>query len=87
MESYSKDGRVVLLDDCGRFIYEVFIFVKYQNIYSLHGHKYFSSEKEITNVIDIFHVSNHISVECALYSAPLYWLKQNNFLPQINKNE
>ena len=29
---YVKDNQSCLIDDCGRFIYEVFVFVQFENV-------------------------------------------------------
>jgi hypothetical protein len=80
---YIKDDQVVLLDKCGRFIYEVFVTVKFENIFSIANHKYFTSDIEILNIVRCHEVSPYIKVECDLYSAPLKWLIKNDFILYI----
>lgn len=76
---YVKEGRAVLQDICSRFIYEVFVLAHHENIFSTINHKYFSSEKEIKNVIENYQVTEYISINCEMYSAPLRWLLDNDF--------
>jgi len=77
---YVKDDQSCLIDDCNRFIYEVFVFSQFENVYSLSNHKYFTSKKEIPNIIRLLKITPYISIECDLYSAPLKWLIDNNFI-------
>jgi hypothetical protein len=76
---YVKEGQVVLQDICNRFIYEVFVFVHHKNIFSTINHKYYSSEVEIKNIIENYKVTENITVNCEMYSAPLKWLLDNEF--------
>jgi len=76
---YIKDDESALVDPCGRFIYEVCVFVKYENIYNLANHKWFTSEKEIPNIIRSLQIDPFIEVQCHLYSAPKSWLINNDF--------
>jgi hypothetical protein len=76
---YVKEGQVALVDNCNRFVYEVFVFVQHKNIFSTANHKYFSSEKEIKNIVSIYQHDEYIQTCCDLYSAPLKWLIENDF--------
>lgn len=80
---YIKENQAVLLDNCGRFIYEVFVFVKYKNIFSTVNHRYFSSETEIKNIISSYQYNEFIEIYCELYSAPLKWLLDNEFVVYV----
>ena len=77
--SYGKNGVFVRVDNCNRFIYEVSVYVKYENIYSMANHKYFSSEKEIPNVIEKINVNKFITIFCEMYSAPMDWIIENDY--------
>lgn len=77
---YVKDNQSCLLDDCGRFIYEVFVFVQFENVYNLANHRYFTSNKEILNIVRSFKINPYITIECDLYSAPKSWIENNNFI-------
>lgn len=79
-EIYHKDGKFIRIDNCNRFIYEVSLYVKYQNIYSMINHKYFSSNIEIPNVIDQININNNITIYCEIYSAPKSWIIDNEYV-------
>ena len=79
MKIYVKEGRTVFMDNCNRFIYEVFVFVQHKNIFSTVNHKFFSSEKEIKKVIENYKVTENITINCELYSAPIRWLLDNDY--------
>ena len=80
---YFKDGEIVLVDNCNRFIYEVYVSVKFDNIYSIVDHKYFSSDKEILNIVKKYKVDKYIDISCELYSAPINWLEDNEYFPYV----
>lgn len=82
-EFYIKENKAVRVDSCNRFIYEVMVFVWYENIYSMVNHKYFSSEVEIKGVIESYFVTPNIEIYCKMYSAPLQWLIDNDFILYI----
>jgi hypothetical protein len=89
---YVKDDQSALINDCGYFIYEVFTFVQFENVYNMANHRYFTSTKEIPNIIRFFKINPYIEVQCYLYSAPKKWLIENNFILyskplKIKKNE
>lgn len=77
---YVKDDKSVLADTCGRFIYEVYVFVMYENTFSTANHKYFSSDIEILNIIESYYVTPNIEINCTMYSAPLSWLIENDYV-------
>lgn len=77
---YIKDKQAVKVDSCNRFIYEVMVFVYYENIFSMAQHKYFSSETYIENIIESYYKSPNIEICCELYSAPKDWLIDNDFI-------
>jgi len=78
-EIYVKGDQFVRIDECNRFIYEVSVYVKYQNIYSMVNHKYFSSDKEIVTFIDKVVINQFTTIYCELYSAPKEWIIENEF--------
>ena len=76
---YVKEDQSSLINDCGGFIYEVCTFIQYENIYNQANHKYFTSDKEILNIIRFYKITPYIEIQCYLYSAPLWWLIENDF--------
>ena len=77
---YIKDDQSALINECGYFIYEVCTFVQFENVYNMANHRYFTSEKEIPNIIRFLKINSYIEVHCYLYSAPKKWLINNNFI-------
>jgi len=77
---YVRDDEAALINNSGQFVYEVFIFINYDNILSLANHKLFYSDKPIDKVTRFFKYSDHIEVFCDLYSAPEKWLLDNSFV-------
>lgn len=83
MNKYINENLLVFEDNCGRFIYEVFLFLQYDNVFSTVAHKYFSSDVEIKGIIQKMKLNKFLSYECSLYSAPLQWLKEHEFVPYV----
>jgi hypothetical protein len=77
---YHKGKSGVLLDNCNRFIYEVAIIVTFDNFLSTPLIKYFSSDKYLEVVSEI-KLNKYTIMEIELYSAPLRWLLDNNYIP------
>lgn len=77
---YIKDKQSALINKCGQFIYEVLVYVRFENIFNLANHQLFSSDKEIKNIVSPVYISPHIEIQCYLYSAPKRWLIDNNFI-------
>lgn len=82
-EFYINNDKAIRLDSCDRFIYEVTVFVWYENIYSMINHKYFSSEVEIEGIIENHFITPKIEICCEIYSAPKRWLIENDFILYI----
>lgn len=76
---YYKDNQFVYVDSCNRFIYEVYIFVKFENTFSTARFTRYSSDTEIKGIIKTTYVGDFIEIDCSLYSAPLRWLIDNDF--------
>jgi hypothetical protein len=73
---YCKDKQGV--EEGQEFIYEVLVYVKYDNFLSLADRKYFRSTRPL-KVVSNFKYSKYIEVECELFSAPLKYLLDNNY--------
>lgn len=78
--TYIKENQSALVNTCGQFVYEVFTYVQFDNVYNMANNKIFYSDKEIKNFIPVLKVSPYIEVQCHLYSAPLNWLLDNGFV-------
>jgi hypothetical protein len=82
-EVYIKDNKIVLVDSECRFIYEVLVYVWYDNIFSLANSKIFTSVIEIPNIIESYFIDKHIEFFTFLYAAPKKWLVDNDFIEYI----
>lgn len=84
---YYKDKKGVLISN--QFIYEVLVYIYFDNFMSLAESKLFYSSIEIKNVVHLTKISNNIQIECELYAAPKQWLLDNNYIKyeKLKKNE
>lgn len=79
MGRYRKENSFVRVDTCNRFIYEVTLYVFFENICNQVQHKYFSSEKEIPKIVSEFNINNNMVVYTELIYAPKRWLIENDY--------
>jgi hypothetical protein len=79
MELFSNGEIVVFEDNCNRFIYELAVTVKFENTFSTPLIKYYSSDKFL-KIVNYKKLTDYISLESSLYSAPKKWLFENNFI-------
>lgn len=77
---YVKNNQTVFIDPEERFIYEVYVFIWYENIRSLGNHKFFYSKVEIKNIIESYFINKYIEVYTVLHSAPKEWIIENDFI-------
>lgn len=80
MESYIKEGLVVLTSSSNLFVYETCVYAYYKNFSWLAKKEYYTSNKEIDGVVDSFYISKNIQICSELYAAPLKWLTDNKFI-------
>jgi hypothetical protein len=83
---YIKNKQGVLLDKTNKFVYEMCVYIKYNNIYSLALHKFFSSDRFLRVQEDI-KLNTYVSINTELHAAPLKWLARNNFKPYFNEQK
>lgn len=83
LQTYCKNKQGVLLGD--QFVYEVLVFVYFQNTMSLVTRKLFSCDKEINNVVPFYKINKFVEIQCELYMAPESWLIKNNYT-KIERN-
>lgn len=76
---YCKENKFIYVDDNNKFTYERHIFISFDNFFISADYKRFQSDSEISNLVEYFKVDKHIEIVSALISAPLEWLKENNF--------
>lgn len=82
---YENNKQGVLLDLENRFIYQVMVYIKYKNVFSLVKNKFYYTYSEINNIIECFHINEYISIYCDLHAAPKEWLINNGFTPYIKR--
>ena len=80
---YQRDGRYVYEDSCNRFVYDVYVCVQYDNIFSTAQHNVYSSDVEIPGIVEYLEINKYISVECIMRSAPIRWLIDNDYTVYI----
>lgn len=80
MESYIKEGLVILASPSNLFVYETCVYAYYKNMSWLAKREYYTSNKVIEGVVDSFYISKNIQICSELYSAPLKWLTDNKFI-------
>ena len=76
---YKKDKQIILPSKTKEFVYVVTVEIHYPNYYSVANTRYYSSLKEIPNIVPSFFKNLHTEICCELYSAPLEWLLDNDF--------
>lgn len=74
---YIKDKQTSLVSYT--FIYEVSVCARFKGYYSIANTAYYSTKKELLNIVESFYKNSHIEITCELYSAPLKWLIENGF--------
>ena len=77
---YVKGDESALINYSGQFVYEVSVYINFQDTLSLARHSLFYSDKPIDKIVRFFKYSKYIEVFCDLYSAPEKWLLDNEFV-------
>lgn len=83
---YIRGKKAVLLDKTNKFVYEMCVYIKYNNIYSLALHKFFSSDKFL-RVQEDTKLNTYTNINIELHAAPLKWLVKHNFKPYFNEQK
>lgn len=78
-EIYEKNGVFILKDTENRFVYQTHVYLYHKNYFSLIKNVYYSSSIEIKGVVGSFFKNKHIQIVSELYSAPEFWIKENDF--------
>lgn len=78
-EVYIKNGLTVIADKTNLFVYEVSVYCRYKNYFSLINKKYYSAPNEIPGTVSSFYKNPHTEICCELFSAPLQWLIDNQY--------
>ena len=82
-EVYHNDVHSALINPNGQFVYEVFVYIHYDNIFIMNKHQLYYSDKEL-KIVETKKINSHVEMHCYLYSAPKEWLEKNNFVLYIN---
>jgi len=77
---YIKNNLAIFEDKSNLFVYEVSVYCRYKNYFSLVNKKYYSSPKEIPGTIGSFYKNPHTEICCEIFSAPLEWLIDNEYV-------
>lgn len=86
-EIYTKNGLTVIADKSNLFVYEVSVYCRYKNYFSLVNKKYYSSPNEIPGTISSFYKNPHTEICCELFSAPLEWLLENDYKEYVKPDK
>lgn len=76
--TYVNGEESALVNPNGQFVYEVFTFVQFENIYTIANVKLYYSDKPL-NIVPNLKITPYIEVHCELYSAPYEWLINSGF--------
>lgn len=81
---YSNEDQSAIINLNNQFVYEVFVYLTFENVFMMVNHQLYASDKEIKNIIEVKKINKFIEIHCYLYSAPKNWLEENNFSLYIN---
>jgi len=84
---YIKGHDIALINKNNEFIYEVSVFCKIKNYYSLINRAFYVSPKELS-IVRTFQYNGCTIIRADLYSAPFWWLLENRFvkhIPEVKK--
>lgn len=84
---YVKKDSYVLVNTNLDFIYQVYVFCYMKNYFSILNTEFYKSRKEIPKVVNSFFVNPHTEIRAELYSAPLSWLLDNNYVRYVKPDK
>lgn len=79
---YVNNTSSAFINKNNQFIYEVCVFCKVANYYSLIDRAYYISDKEL-KIVRTFQYGPDSLIRCELYSAPFAWLMENQYYRYI----
>ena len=79
---YIKGHDIALINKNNEFIYEVSVFCKIKNYYSLVNRVLYRSSKELS-IVRTFQYNGCTIIRADLYSAPFWWLLENRFVKYV----
>lgn len=77
---YVNKKSAVYLSKNNDFIYEVCVFCRYKNYYSLIDNVHYAANKELESIVPSFVMNASTKITCELLAAPLGWLLDNGYL-------
>ena len=86
-EVYLRGHDIALINKNNEFVYEVSVFCKIKNYYSLINRALYTSKKELS-IVRTFQYNGYTIIRADLYSAPFWWLLENRFtkyIPAVKK--
>ena len=86
-EIYVRNKETAFVNIGNKFVYEVTVFCHYKNYFSIIDRKYFSSNVEISNIVPHFFRDPHTEICAEIYSAPIYWLLENDFVKYVKPDK
>lgn len=86
-EVYVKKGEAVLVSKGNQFMYEASVFCRYKGYFGIIDNKLFSCNREIPNIVSPFFRDAHTEYVCTLYSAPLSWLLDNDYVKYVKPDK
>ena len=79
-EYYKRGDQISLVNNDGKFIYEVNVYAIGKNYFSLCNTAKYSSYVAIDGIVDSYFILPHVQICAELFSAPEKWLKENGFI-------
>lgn len=79
-EIYVKNKQAIAVDLTNLFVYEVSVYARNKNYFSLIKKHYYSAPYEIPGTVSSFYKNPYTEICCDLYAAPLQWLLDNDFV-------
>ena len=86
-EIYVKGNEAVLINKGNIFMYEVSVYCHYKSYFGIVESKWYTCNQEIPNIISNFKRDSHTEITCCLFSAPLPWLLNNDYIKYVKPDK
>lgn len=86
-EIYVNKDDAVLINTNNQFVYEVCIFCRYKGYFGLMDNQLYTCTQEIPGIVRHFFRDAHTEIVCTLFSAPLPWLLNNNYIKYVKPDK
>jgi hypothetical protein len=84
---YIKKDEAVLISKGKQFVYEVSVFCRYKGYFGIIDNKLYSCNLEIPGIVSHFFRDAHTEIVCKLFSAPLSWLLDNDYIKYVKPDK